>query len=85
MKLQFGTDLTLLSVFRHWKDVAVQAMVQAGTHIITIKWGSEENVRQLILSQEREVRLEDPEDTIMDLAEYIAKFGDYRTNGRGGF
>ena len=71
------------NLFKHWRSMAIEAMVSAGSRTITVNWGTEDRVRQLIVRQMRETRIEDPEDTIMPEGAYARTHGDWRTNGKG--
>ena len=81
--LAFGQDITLASVFKHWRGMAIEAMVSAGNRNIKVQWGSEERIRELVIRNIRETRVEEPDDLIMDLDEYKAVHGDFKTNGLG--
>ncbi len=70
-------------MFNHWLNLCKEAMKAQGTHLISIKWGSDESVKSLVLRKVRETRLEEPEDEIYDLEEYTRLHGDFRTNGKG--
>ncbi len=85
LKLEFGrqTDMLLFRMFKHWQQAAIDIMVQAGCHNVTVRWSPEEDVRELVLRQFREVRIEDAEDTVLPVDIYTARFGDWRTNGKG--
>lgn len=78
-----GTDMQLWQVFNHWLNMAVELMKQHQDHAVTVKWGSQDEVRQLVTRQARETRIEDPEDQVFPLDDYIREHGDYRTNGLG--
>ncbi len=75
--------MELMRLFTHWRNIAIEAMQEAGTIGIVVRWGDESSARSLVRRQAQEVRLEDPEDQIMMHADYEAKYGDFRSNGLG--
>jgi hypothetical protein len=83
LKVAFGSDGQLFKLFKYWFDMCVKVMQTAGSHDCRVTWGSEASAKELIVVRKRETRLEEPEDEVWELANYQAKFGDYRTNNCG--
>jgi hypothetical protein len=63
--------------------VAIAAFKENRSYHITVRWGHEDQIRQLVTRQFREVRIDDPEDTVIPEDTYVKKFGDWKTNGKG--
>ena len=80
---QFGIDVMVLRMHKHWRQVCVLATTQAGTLAVKITWGTEEDTRKLVTKQAQETRLEDPEDEIIPEEDYESLYGNWKTNGKG--
>ena len=50
----FGSDMELMGVFQHWRKIAVELMQRAGSYDVTVQWGDEKNVKELMLKKSRE-------------------------------
>lgn len=61
IRKEFGENMETLQLFRHWRGVAVEAMMAAGSRDIIVKWGEEQEVKRLLVRNSREARLEEPE------------------------
>ena len=59
------------SPFESWPHCWGSNTKEAGAHNCTIKWGTEDSARRVIVTQSNECRIEDPEDEIIPEDEYV--------------
>ena len=73
----------MVKIHEYWLNLAIDIIKKAQDVNVRVKWGDEAGAREVITRRKRELRVEDPEDEIMDEDDYEKQFGDWQTNGLG--
>ena len=73
----------MVKVHEYWLQLAIDLIKKSQDVNVRVRWGDEAGAREVITRRKRELRVEDPEDEIMDEKDYEKEFGDWQTNGLG--
>ena len=66
LKQAFASDLALVKIHEYWLNLAIDLIKKSQDVNVRVKWGDEAGAREVITRRKRELRVEDPEDEIMD-------------------